>query len=213
MNATSLSATPLRVRIADSAAELEAVYQFRYQIYVDEMQRIQHYADHERKMIIDPLDTDAINFAAWNGDRVVGVIRANLARQGSLGLYESLYDMGALGSDHPLRTSIATRFMVEPELRRTGLPMRLVLLMYDYGLLHGVRWNVMDCNDHLIPLFHGIGYRQHVEPRDHPEYGTVNIMRLDMHDEAYLRTVGSPYFPRLAHFVRTTQLHGQKEPA
>jgi len=37
----------------------EAIYRFRYQIYVDEMGKRLSYADHEQRMLYDPLDQTA----------------------------------------------------------------------------------------------------------------------------------------------------------
>ena len=61
-----------QIRRAETSDELEAVYHFRYLIYVEEMQRKQAYADHVRRRIVDPLDDGAVNLVAWSGSEVVG---------------------------------------------------------------------------------------------------------------------------------------------
>jgi GNAT superfamily N-acetyltransferase len=183
----------IRIREARSNEELESVYAFRYRIYVDEMQRPQKDADHSRRRIEDSLDVTAINLAAWHDSTVVGVARVNLARDGALGMYEEFYDMRAAGTDHPWRTSITTRLMVAPEHRHSVLPLLLVLECYRVGLARNLRWNFIDCNDHLVGFFERIGFVPHLPRASHPEYGPVNRMRLDLLDEAHLESVSSPF--------------------
>ena len=193
------------IGIATSPEALRAVYRFRYGVYVEEMARKQNYANPAQKIITDPLDESGVNFVGRLEGQIVGVLRANLSRRGPIGSYESFYEMNRLGDDHPNKTSIATRLMVAPEFRRGTLAMRLILAMYDYGIRRGVRWNVMDCNDHLVPMFSGLGYVTHKAPDVHEEYGLVNVMSLDMLDQERLRMLKSPYWPRLKEFfVHTT---------
>lgn len=51
----------------------------------------------------------------------------------------------------------------------------------------------MDCNDHLVAFFKGIGYRDYMGRTTHKEYGAITPMYLDVRDIAYLRTLKSPY--------------------
>jgi hypothetical protein len=62
----------IRIREASNHEELEAIFGFRYRIYVDEMGRPQKDADHDRRRIRDALDDTAFNLAAWNDERIVG---------------------------------------------------------------------------------------------------------------------------------------------
>lgn len=112
--ATSESASVL-IKPASNLPELMAIYRFRYKIYHEEMRRRQDYADHFRKTISDPLDACAMNFAAWEKDQIVGVVRVNLARDMNLAAYEELYQMHSFGDAHPAHTAIVTRMMVEPQ--------------------------------------------------------------------------------------------------
>src|SRR4051812_29884138 len=71
---------PISIVHARGSSELMDIYKFRYRIYVDEMRLSQFYADHVKKTISDPLDPGADNFAAFQGDEVVGVLRLNFPR-------------------------------------------------------------------------------------------------------------------------------------
>ena len=57
--------------LAETQQEKDAVYRFRYEIYVAEMGRYGEAADHERKMLVEPEDETArIYYAAIDGEVV-----------------------------------------------------------------------------------------------------------------------------------------------
>lgn len=45
-----------KIRLATTEADRRAVYRFRYEVYVNEMKRVQTYADHEQRVIEELLD-------------------------------------------------------------------------------------------------------------------------------------------------------------
>lgn len=185
----------IRITTASSPRELEAVFRFRYLIYVEEMNRVQKDADHKARRIEDKLDKAGTNLVAWENEELVGVVRINFARDGNLGFYEHFYNMTGVGSDHPSRTSIDTRLMVVPRLRHTRLPLLLARACYCHALARDIRWNFIDCNPHLESFFARLGYRENLPQGRHDEYGMVNRMRLDLEDAGYLAEIGSPFLP------------------
>ena len=66
------------IRLAESQEDLEALYRFRYKIYVEEMGRVQHDADHLNKKIRDDLDDGGHNLLAFKQGKLVGAARINL---------------------------------------------------------------------------------------------------------------------------------------
>ncbi|HEV2335797.1 MAG TPA: GNAT family N-acetyltransferase [Stellaceae bacterium] len=180
------------IRLVSTSHELEAIYQFRYQVYVEEMRRHQFYADHSAKKIEDPLDRGATNFAALQDNEVVGTVRVNFPRTSNIEYYEAFMDMCSAGCFHPSATSICTRLMVAPRLRRTSLAMRLTQASYEFGLRNRIRYNFIDCDDHLIGFFIRLGYIVH-RRAEHPEYGMGNVMRLDLLDRPRLVRQRSPF--------------------
>lgn len=181
------------IRFATSEADLNAIYSFRYRVYVEEMGRKQFYADRDKKTITDPLDKCGINLAAWVDNQVVGVIRNNASSDGPLGDYEQFYGMCDVGNDHPSLTSITTRLMLAPEYRRGALAVRLALASFSIGMERGTRWNFIDCNPHLVKFFERLGWIEHLPPGDHPEYGRVHRMRLDLQDQERFDALASPF--------------------
>jgi hypothetical protein len=193
------------IRIAQSQDELLKVFGFRYEIYVDEMARVQHYADTATRTIQDPLDSTGINLYAISEEHVIGTIRNNAAADGSVGPYEDFYEMGAVGADHPERTSITTRFMIAPPYRRGTLAVSLAMASFLMGLRRNVRWNYIDCNSHLVPFFLRLGWVEYLPVAEHPEYGRVHRMRLDLMDRQHLVAVASPFAKCLEQWHRNRE--------
>lgn len=184
------------IRVAVSKADLLAIYKFRYDIYVSEMGRTQHYADHDKRMISDPLDSTSRNIAAWQGHRVVACIRLTWMAADPipyLDYYSRLYRLDLFPSNNPVETSIVTRLMIATDHRRTNLAFRLFSECYTIGLNRGTAMAFMDCNDHLVAFFKGIGYRDYIGKTTHEEYGEITPMYLDLRDIGYLRSLKSPY--------------------
>lgn len=197
------------IRVASNPHDLEAVYRLRYEIYVEEMRRKQRYADHTRRLIEDPLDIGSINLMALCDSRIVGTVRVNFPHSSSIGEYERFYGMASVGADHPRYTSINTRLMVSREFRQTSTGLSLAIASYRYGAPLGVKWNFIDCNDNLMSFFTGLGYVAHLPKAEHPEYGLVNRLRLNVTDLAHLEAVHSPFAP----ILRTMRGLATHEPA
>lgn len=165
----------------------EAVFRFRYDIYVREMRRRQKDADHARGRVEDALDRTAILLAARDTGtgRIAGTARGNIVEGSDLGIYERLYGLDRLGQDARTTTSITTRFMVERERRGTLLAVQLARALFERGAAAGVTTNYIDCNEPLVPFFERLGYRS-LRAIEHPEYGPVRLMRLDVRGDAPL---------------------------
>ncbi|MEQ8667903.1 MAG: AMP-binding protein [Pirellulales bacterium] len=185
----------LDVRLATTEEELEAVYSFRYTVYVDEMNRVQTYADHEMRRIVDPLDANGDVFAVWQDGSVVGTVRVNLLRRDPLDDYRKLYCIDHLAEKQLNQSSISTRIMLAPHVRRSAVGPMLLLAAYEHGRKHGVKFDYCDCNDSVLEFFEQIGYRA-IRRVQHPEYGDVSVMRLDLEDTTYLQSIGSPLVVR-----------------
>lgn len=183
----------IQIRRIVATAELEAIYRFRYTIYVEEMSRKQKDADHVAKTISDSLDRTGFVYGAWDGNEVIGTVRTNDLSNSDIGDYFDLYRLDSLSETDLERTSITTRLMVAPKYRGTSLAMRLCLAMYVDALDRGIASGFIDCNDYLVEAFEMVGYRLHQANAYHPEYGDVTIMRLQLNDLEHLESVRSPF--------------------
>ena len=172
----------------------EAVFHFRYDIYVREMRRRQKDADHERHRVEDALDRTALILAARDTDtgRIVGTARGNIVAGSDLGVYDRLYGLDALTPAQRAATSITTRFMVDRERRGTLLAVQLARALFTRGHALGVRTDYIDCNEPLVPFFERLGYES-LRTIEHPDYGIVRLMRLDVGGGGYFARGGGSF--------------------
>jgi hypothetical protein len=113
--------------------------------------------------------------------------------------------MFKVGNFHPSRTSLTTKLMIKPEYRKTTLAVRLAIATYRQGLKDGIRYDFIDANSHLINFFSGLGYRVH-RTANHPEYGDVTIMVLDLEDINHLESIRSPFRKEYYNFLNSGEI-------
>jgi predicted N-acetyltransferase YhbS len=181
----------INIRLA-SDREIESVFRFRYEVYVSEMGRSPHDADHVRRTITDELDSHATIFIAYDGTEIVGTMRQHFGTIRS-GFYADFYGMRRFAPLFPERCSVTSKLMVRPDLRGTSLGVRLCKCGYEAGIERGMRFDFIDSNPPLLPLYQRFGYRQFLAEAPHPDYGMVHRLVLDYEDRAHLQRVRSPF--------------------
>lgn len=182
------------VRILTNADRPIDLYRFRYSVYVEEMRRPQRYANHDEKIIVDPLDETGYNVVAFDRGLIAGCVRINFLRDGPIGDYAAFYEIEDLDADRARRASICTRLMIRASNRRTAATLRIMMGVYDFALRRGIDTNYIDCNRHLVGFFKKFGYVD-FGTKTHVEYGPVTNMRLDLRDRDRLARVASPFLP------------------
>lgn len=181
-------------------AERDEVHAFWYRIYVQEMKRLldDPLTDHQQKRVFDPLADFGNLFIARNEDgQVVGTVLSTCAGKGRLGKYEQLYGLTEFDQAKRSKLSITTKLMVDPKLRRTRLALLMARRGYELLLEQGMDQDYIDCNDHLVPFFEKLGYLPHLGRIEHPAYGSVNSMVINLRDAEHLKAVGSPFLRAL----------------
>ena len=104
------------IRLAESQEDLEALYRFRYKIYVEEMGRVKHDADHLNKKIRDDLDDGGHNLLAFKQGKLVGAARINL-NQSISPFYLDFYKIFEQKGTTTNNVSIVTRLMLAAEVK------------------------------------------------------------------------------------------------
>ncbi|MEO1252733.1 MAG: GNAT family N-acetyltransferase [Pseudomonadota bacterium] len=172
----------------------DAVFSFRYEVYVAELQRPQRYACHATRTIRDPLDATAHHGVAYRGEEIVAVVRLNFIRDGNLGEYRALYDVDALSPQEKMTSAICTRIMTARRYRHTPLGYRMIESAFRFSADHDVTICLIDVNAPREQLFEKLGFRL-IGRVEHPDYGEVSLMRLNGLDIQYLRAIRSPFTP------------------
>lgn len=128
---------------------------------------------------------------------VVGALRINFLRQGTIPYYPSFYRIAEQEGTTVENTSIVTRMMIAKEMRGSTLAVRLCVAVYEHAIEHGIRYNFIDCNDHLVEFFASFGFKEYMGTAVHKEYGSVHPLKLDLHDEETFRRLRSPFLQPL----------------
>lgn len=193
------------IRLTETAEEREQVFKFRYRVYIEEMGKKQHYADHKQKKSKEPLDSSAHIFAAFQNGQIVGTARTNFSRNSNLEYYPQLYKMyEVVGDAHPQYTSISTKLIIQKELRGSLLFVELAQVLYKHLLLEGIKFDFSDCDSPVTVFFKKLGY-QVVGKENHPEYGEGNIMMLDVINLEHLEKINSPFKEVCKNFFNTNK--------
>ena len=186
------------VREARTREDKERVYRFRYRFEAKAPACLQRNADHGCERIHDDLDSTAANLVAMRDSETVGAIRVNYAWRSALGIHADFYRMReAAGADHPSRSCVISRLVVDTASRGSKLGYHLCAAAYKHALERDARIAFLSCSDDLIFYFSVLGFKGYMGRARHQELGEVLPMKLDLLDEKYLMMIRSPLLPVL----------------
>lgn len=158
---------------AETAEEKEAVYRFRYSVYVEEMGRYQDTADHVGRRLVEPEDEDGLIFFARDGADVVGTARLTWGDDGFSARQIEEYSLAPFLADvPPAFLAVGERVMVMPKYRGSGLVDQLLDHRKAVAVAHDVRIQFSACEPHLLSLYLGQGRRTYADKNiNSPEAG------------------------------------------
>lgn len=149
---------------AETAADKDAVYQFRYSVYVEEMGRYKDVADHERRLLIEPEDRHSIVYGASDDTGVVGTLRCTFGGDGFSARQISQYSLEPFLAEMPAELmAIGERLMVAPHLRGASAAGDMRVLMGEDIAARGARIVFGDCEPHLLSLNMSMGCLPYAE--------------------------------------------------
>ncbi len=179
------------IRLVNSRTDLESVARLRYEVYVQEMGRSQTFADASTRAVHEPLDHDGIVIGAYLPDgTAIGTLRLNSSASRAIPFRE-IYGWEDRERQYPGQVFLGSKLIVSPERRGQLLAVELLRRAYREALGRGWRFGFLDANDHLVSLYSRVGFRS-LAHGDHPLFGKVTIMELDLHDAEHMRSCRSP---------------------
>jgi hypothetical protein len=183
------------IHLAESEAEKEAVYRFRYDVYVEEMGRYGAAADHANRRLVEPEDATARIFYAAEDGRVVATSRFTWGGDAPFSerLVEHYQLAPFLAEMAPERIAVGERGMVVPELR--GSPLFAELGRFSQAFISEKRIELIfgACEPHLLSLYVGQGCRTFSKKNiNSREAGFLIPIVTVVEDIEYLRRIGSP---------------------
>ena len=184
---------------ADSPEDKEAIYGFRYQVYIEEMGKTHLPADDDGKLLYDEADNRAILFYAMAEGRLVGTVRALSGADGPFTDRDSVFfNIPEYTRRFGYRKlAVIDRLIVDRAFRKSGLAHELMLATYLYGLQIGTRCGFISCDEMLLPLYLRYGFRSCGEPVTLLSGERRHRMALFLCDKGYMEKTKSPFLPHL----------------
>jgi hypothetical protein len=184
----------VRVAKAASEAEREAVYRFRYHVYVEEMGLSPPEADRARKRLADPLDEVAFSYALIEGGDVVGALRVVVMTdvRDKAPLVEKFRMEPALDAFPESAVWTTSRFMLDPKRRHGTAIFRLMEAAWTDSVARGARLNYGDCSPHMVPFYEHLGYRRYTRAYNDTAYGFKVPILMLVRDRQRFERVRSP---------------------
>ncbi|MGB8455228.1 MAG: hypothetical protein WCD89_23220 [Anaerocolumna sp.] len=185
------------IRILKSEKELIEVGKFRYKVYIEEMKRIQKYADHKMKTIIEPEDTKASTriIVAYSNKELIGTSRVHIYYPGDDVADLADYNIPKGITDRFIVTE-GTKFMINPSLRGESNLLGKLMMKFAYELLlrENVDIDFLNANDYLLDYYGCRGYKKFGAAYFHKELRQyVYPMALLVKDYDYLQAIRSPF--------------------
>jgi len=150
--------------LASTPDDLDAVYRFRYSVYVEEMGRYQETADHEHRWLVEPEDEHSWVLFAREGDEVVATGRITWGGEHFSERQIEHYSLAPFLDELPGSVmGVGERLMVAPRLRGSGLVDELLASSSDLVGGHDLRVVFGACEPHLLSLYLGMGHRTYAE--------------------------------------------------
>jgi hypothetical protein len=144
----------IEVRTATTDEERDAIYRFRYEVYVDELGRYRTAADHQRRRLADPEDARSWLFYATDGGEVVASFRVTWGGDGFSRRQIDQYQLGPLLAELPAEVmAVGERTMISPRWRGADLLPILGERSAALSAEHGVRIVFGACEPHLVSFY------------------------------------------------------------
>ena len=148
------------VRVTDDPADLKAIRQLRYKVYIEEQKKPLPWADHAACELPDPLDASGIHFIGTSnrGD----VLAAARLHMDPLAIATTLGRMGLDAAAAELRLPFGyfSKLVVQRSLRGAGMAATAISAVYNHGRRNGGLYCLCHCNPKLVSYYESIGMYQ-----------------------------------------------------
>lgn len=182
------------VTLARDTAEREAVYRFRYDVYVREMGKVRMAgADHANGRLSDADDAHARLYVATAADgAMLGTLRVATGDHGVPETFRALPGFERFGEFRPEATSFTSRLMVAPGARGSAALNALLGRAYRDMLDSPVQVDFCACVPGLVDLYEHLGYRRFTGNVVDPVVGYQVPLALVLRDAEHLGAIRSP---------------------
>lgn len=193
---SDLSEGQVQISIATTKDEKEAIYKFRYQVYIEEMGKPLESADHAKGVIYDPLDDRSVLVYAKTNAAIIGTSRLTIAKAAAFPVpLQKIFSMDEFENLYPQAPlSLATKLAVKAEYRGSQVLYSISNKAYEVWREHNVQYTFGGCNPCLIPLYEQLGFQRFAANFTDPGYGMLTPLVLIVEDISHFRAVRSPFY-------------------
>jgi hypothetical protein len=184
------------VHIAESEGEREAVFRFRYSVYVEELGRKLGNADHGRRWVYDAEDDEPYTillYTADDGGNLTGTVRVRHWGPGEIPEHDwEIFSMERFDGLSGLGTAEIGRLMIKPDRRgQLGL-VSIACALYQLAAAElAVDVGFINCATGLVRHYRLLGFRTYAGRLVATPDGIEVPLVLFPSDRAYLEQVGS----------------------
>lgn len=185
--------------IATTLAEKQQIYQFRYQVYVEEMQKQPRTANHQAKLLSDHLDETATLLYMTHENQIIATLRRNIIDASSLSSLpaslDHIFAVSQFAAAFPqARFSLSSRLMVAPAWRNSTTLGALISEAYRAAREQGILFDFLHAAPWLLAFYRTLGYRCYTNHFLDPEVGLQIPQVLVMEDLEHLKLMRSPFY-------------------
>jgi len=189
--------TTITITTACTSEEKEAIYHFRYQIYVEELGKPLKSGKHGQEKIYDPLDDRSLLMYAQCNGEIVGTLRLTIGLPDCFSAdLQSIFLMDQFSSfcNEKRSLCLSTKLAIKPEFRSSQLLYLIMNKAYYIYRESGVQFNFGGCNPYLLPLYEQMGFRRFTGNFVDPGYGMLIPLVMSIEDIEHFRQVRSPFY-------------------
>lgn len=194
-----------QVLVATTPEERHAIYQFRYNVYVEEMGKNPRYANHTERILKDVLDDTATLLYLIMDGKIAATVRRNLLHISSLPAPLS----SALAIDRfaakfsKASLCFDSRFMIAPEWRNSFAAGLIVAEVYKLGREQGLQFDFSHASPWLVPFYENLGFRRYTNNFLDEDAGLQIPMVMLFEDVDHLHLVHSPFYRLARHMTHS----------
>jgi hypothetical protein len=186
------------VNIAETKAEKESIYKFRYQLYVREYGKNPETADHQKQWLKNELDHTGVLVYIDNdyGD-MLGSMRMNFSHQTRFPLninqmFNLDYFTKKFGKE---KYALITGVTISQVTQNFLTPATLYSFFYCYCRKHEIPFAFSWCPSYMLKYLTKLGFRRFTKEVINTDLGVRIPLLLVCDDHKYLEKINSPFEP------------------
>ncbi|MBS0367478.1 MAG: cyclic nucleotide-binding domain-containing protein [Proteobacteria bacterium] len=194
--------------VADTDDVRKSLYRFRYDVFVSEQKKYRNIADHEGRMLIDPVDEHATHLCLERDGQIIGSMRFLHGLEHVPPAWHVNLALEKFAQFPASHFAFSGRLLMLPAYRGSRGLLDLIRFAYQLGRSAGSRFDFISCNPHLVRFYEMMGYRRYCAYYEAPGLGFQVPMVLVTDDIPHLQGIGSP-FTSLANDFPIDSSHGK----